>query len=147
MLAEITCRKINEIARRLRDHHLPAARRGGDSRRPMHHHPDVPVLGRDRLASVQPDTNRDGSRRQRILRGECRCAGVLTSPKRRSRRVDPSISENRKVTTPVASARRIPAECAPSTGSKEGSASAQIADAAVPHGRRMVARRRLAQLT
>ena len=60
MLAEVAhVLAGDEVARRLRQEHLPAVPGGGDPRRAVDVHPDVALVGHDRLARVEPHPDAD----------------------------------------------------------------------------------------
>ena len=57
----------DEVARRLRQEHLPAVPGGGDPRRPVDVDADVALLGYDRLAGVEPHAHADRPAAERRL--------------------------------------------------------------------------------
>ncbi len=77
VLAEVARLRVREIARRLREQHLPAVRRGGNTRGPVDVEADVVVADDRRLAGVQSHPHAERQALERALPCRGRGDGVV----------------------------------------------------------------------
>ena len=106
VLAEVACVDVDQIARRLREHNLPAVRRGADARSPVDVEADVVVADDRRLAGMQSHPHAE----RKPSSARCPAAAAATASFARAnawKRASPCVSTSR----PSWNARRSLARC------------------------------------